>query len=70
MSSKALEKMFRELSSDVIQLRSFVISVAGKDADGAYRPEFIKEIRKAGGEKPMHEFTGKGSLLKLLRKSK
>ena len=66
MSTKTLEKMFRELSNDVIQLRSFVISMAGKDVDGSYKPQFIKEMRKASGEKPVYEFTGKGSLLKLL----
>ena len=68
MSTKVLEKLVRRLSGEVIELRSFVISIAARDGEGAYRPEFVKKIKKASEEKAHHEFAGKNSLLKLLKK--
>lgn len=70
MSTKALEKLVRNLSKEVVQLRSFVISVAGKDPEGSYRPEFMRKIKKAALEKATFEYTGRGSLLKLLKQKK
>lgn len=68
MSTKELEKLVRNLSVEVGQLRSFVIGFAGKDKEGNYKTDFIKDLDKAKIEKTKYEYTGKGSLLKLLKK--
>ena len=70
MSTKTLEKLVKNLSQEVVQLRSFVMGVAGKDPEGNYRPEFIRRIKKAATEKPVYEYTGRGSLIKLLKQKK
>ena len=70
MSTKSLEKLVNNLSHEVSVLRSYVIGAAGKDAEGNYKPSFVKAIKKASAEKPTHTFSGKGSLLKLLKKNK
>lgn len=67
MSTKELEKIVRSLSIEVTQLRSFVIGFAGKDKEGNYRTDFVKELDKAKSEKSKYEYTGKGYLLKLLK---
>jgi hypothetical protein len=70
MSTKTLEKLVKNLSKEVIQLRSFVISVAGRDPEGDYRPEFVRKMKKISSEKPVLEYTDRGSLLKLLKQKK
>lgn len=68
-----LEKTRRtveELKKEVKQLRSFVVSVAGKDPEGDYRPEFIKRVKQASAEKFIYEYTGPNSLIKLLKNIK
>ena len=70
MSTKTLEKLVRNLSKEVVELRSFVISVAAKDSEGNYRPEFVRRIKKAAMTQPVHEYTGRGSLLKLLKRQR
>lgn len=55
------------LKQEVRLLRSFVISMLGKDMEGEYRPEFIEELLKASSEDPTHHYTGAGSLLKQLK---
>ena len=59
----------RELDAirqEVRSLRSFVISVLGKDTEGEYRPELVEELLRASMEGPSYEYTGAGSLLKQL----
>ncbi len=51
-------------------IRSFIIGMAGKDPEGEYRPEFVKRIKKAALEKSAYRYTGPGSLLKLIKKTK
>ena len=55
-----IESMKREI--DV--LRSFAISIAGKDTEGEYRPEFVREILRAAKEKATFRFTTPKALLK------
>ena len=35
------------LKKEVRSLRSFIISMLGKDTEGDYRPEFVDELMKA-----------------------
>ena len=70
MTTKTITKQLNNLSQEITMLRSFIIGMAGKDAEGEYRPEFIKRILKASLEKPTHRYAGHGSLLKLLKKTK
>lgn len=55
------------LQQEVRQLRSFVIGLAGKDPEGAYRPEFVREILRAAKEKPRYQFWDARSFLRQLR---
>ncbi len=70
MSTKTLEKMVKNLSSEVATLRSLVISVVReeKDPEGEYRSKFVKDILKAVKEPVVYEFKGSKDFLKLIRK--
>ena len=70
MTTKTLTKQLNNLSQEVTMLRSFIIGIAGKDPEGKYRPEFVRRIKKAALEKPIYHYTGPGSLLKLIKKTK
>lgn len=54
------------LRREVRQLRSFVIGLAGKDPEGAYRPEFVREILRAAKETPRYQFRDARSFLRQL----
>ncbi len=62
------ERELQRLKQEVSLLRSFVISVVGKDSEGEYRPEFVKEILKASQEKPERVFRDEDSFLAELRR--
>lgn len=53
----------QELQKEISLLRSAVISIIGKDDEGVYRPEFVKEILEAATETPQYRFQGKNSFL-------
>lgn len=59
---------FNQLRQEVSALRSFVISMVGKDKEGNYRPAAVREIIEASLEPATHRYSGKGSLLKHLKK--
>lgn len=44
------------LKREVRTLRSLMISVVGRDEEGAYRPQFAREILNAAREKPSRSF--------------
>ena len=68
MPTKTLEKKINNLTSEMARMRSFFISVAGRDAEGEYRPEFIEEILNTADQKPSHaRFTTAADFLKRLR---
>lgn len=71
MSTKALEKMVRELSLEVARLRSFVIGTKlEKDPEGDYKPEFVKEIKKiARSKKTLIKYTTPADFLKRIKKA-
>ncbi|OGY25924.1 MAG: hypothetical protein A2Z11_02085 [Candidatus Woykebacteria bacterium RBG_16_43_9] len=58
-----------QLKEEVKLLRSFVIGIAGKDAEGEYRPEFVEKILVALKGKPTHKFESAKSFLSQLRKT-
>ena len=62
-----LEKLnteLKEVKREISILRSFAISIAGKDPEGEYRPEFVREIMRASKEKTTHKFTTSEAFLK------
>ncbi|MEK7659098.1 MAG: hypothetical protein AAB338_00355 [Patescibacteria group bacterium] len=65
-----MNQQLNNLSREVNMIRSFIIGIAGKDPEGEYRSEFVKRLKKAALEKPMYNYTGKGSLFKLIKKTK
>ena len=66
-----INKLTREINvvkREVAVLRSFAINVMGKDPEGEYRPEFVREIMHASSEKSAYTFRGKSSFLAELRR--
>lgn len=58
-----LEVLKQELSL----LRSLVISVIAKDAEGEYKPAFVRRILKLLKEKPNSRFIDKETFIKQLK---
>ncbi|OGY99352.1 MAG: hypothetical protein A3B13_02970 [Candidatus Liptonbacteria bacterium RIFCSPLOWO2_01_FULL_45_15] len=70
MLTKTLEKTVNNLSREVAALRSILIAVIHeKDSEGEYNPRFVKETLKVIKEKGVFEYSGKGSLLRQLRRN-
>jgi len=71
MTTKILEKKYDNLSREVAQLRSLVITIIGeKDREGEYRPEFVKSVLKAMKDPATHVYKGRKDFLKQLRLAK
>lgn len=70
MTTKTIVKQINNLSQEVNIIRSFIIGIAGKDPEGEYRSEFVKRIKKAALEKPTYSYKGRGSLLRLIQKTR
>ncbi|MDP2950904.1 MAG: hypothetical protein Q8N55_00820, partial [bacterium] len=50
MSEAILEKINKsiaDLKREATILRSFLIGIAGKDEEGEYKPEFVKQVLKS-----------------------
>ncbi len=54
------------LSKEISLLRSFAISIVGKDAEGAYNPTFVRRAIVAAHAKPTKHFVDAQSFLKEL----
>jgi len=67
MSTKTEQHDFSELRQEVINLRSFVIGMAGKDLEGDYNPEFVKHTLRASQEEPVGAFEDAQSFLAALQ---
>lgn len=61
-------ELVREMQREVTLLRSFVIGAAGKDPEGAYRPEFVERIFRAMQEPASHTFRNSESFLAQLKR--
>lgn len=67
MSTKTIEKLIRNLSREVVTLRSFVISVIWKDKEGTYKPSFVKSVLKKAKDEPAIHFTNGKDFLSQLK---
>ena len=66
-TSKATTVQFKELVREVGTIRSLLISMIGQDAEGRYRPEFVRGILNAGQEKTTHTFRNATQFLRDLK---
>ncbi len=66
INSKTRQKT---LVKEVKLLRSFMIGVAGKDAEGAYRPEFVQRVFSTINDRPTHRFQSAKSFFDQLASS-
>jgi len=64
----------RQLNTEVLTLkqnmdllRSFLISIVGRDKEGEYNAKFVKEMEHAAAEKPDYSFQGADSFLTQLQ---
>ena len=57
------------LKQEVTLLRSAIISLIGKDPEGAYRPEFVEETFAALSDKPEFTFTSAKQFLTHLKEA-
>ena len=44
------------MTKEIEMLRSFAVSIVGRDAEGEYSQEFVREILNAVHEKPLRRF--------------
>jgi hypothetical protein len=49
-------------------LRSFAISIVGRDREGAYRPKFVERVLKASKKSPTYTFESSEKFLKDLKR--
>ncbi len=49
-------------------LRSFAVSIVGKDTEGVYRPPFVRDVLRAAQMQPNRRFTGAADFLAGLSK--
>lgn len=66
---RRLSNELTSLKHEVRSLRSLLVSVAGEDREGSYRPEFVRELRRAARQKPNRAFINAHSLLGELRRA-
>jgi hypothetical protein len=52
------------ISKEISLLRSFAISIVGKDAEGTYNPAFVRRAMMAAHAKPTKRFVDAQSFLK------
>lgn len=66
--TKTTRTEVKKLREEVAALRSFVIGVAGRDPEGNYRPEFVRQILTDSPSKPIASFESPQQFLDLLAK--
>jgi len=69
MATTTIEKQLKDLTLQMVLLRSAVISVVGEmDPEGEYRPEFVKRMMGLARKKSKGvRFTGTADFLKRIR---
>ncbi|OIO46373.1 hypothetical protein COU05_01845 [bacterium (Candidatus Gribaldobacteria) CG10_big_fil_rev_8_21_14_0_10_37_21] len=68
MTQAILEKInnsILELKRETAVLRSFVVGTVGRDEEGEYRPEFVKEILSSSKDEKVFVFKRTDFLKKL-----
>lgn len=63
MKTKSTAKV-KDIESEIIALRSYIIGVAGKDKEGNYRPEFVKKVLSAVRDKTDYKFENPEKFIK------
>ncbi len=48
--------MKQTIAEEVKMLRSFAMSIVGRDSEGEYRPEFVKHIMEMLKKGPTHSY--------------
>lgn len=61
---ETIHKTIFDIQTEVQNLRSFVIGIAGKDEEGEYRPDFVNKILKENQEEAPFIFRDKKDFLK------
>jgi len=56
------------IQQEISLLRSYVVSMAGKDTEGAYKPELVRRVRKALREEPTKRFKDANMFLRELER--
>lgn len=51
-------------------LRSFAVSIIGRDSEGEYQPEFVRDTLRAMQEKPTKRFISARQFLADLKRAK
>lgn len=71
MRTQQIEKLTEEvkdLKERFKDLQVIVDALLVKDAEGEYRPSFVRKIKQATRETPRHQYKGKKDFLKQLHK--
>lgn len=66
--NQKLQSQVQDLRREVVQLRSVLIGLMGRDQEGSYHPKFVRGILAATKEAPTREFTDPDSFWKQLAK--
>ncbi|MBI4175477.1 hypothetical protein HY523_02565 [Candidatus Berkelbacteria bacterium] len=66
-TSQSSKQNLTQLRTEVSQIRSFLIGLAGKDTEGEYRPEFVDRVLQQTTDAPTEEFTTAEDFLQRLR---
>ncbi len=56
------------LRDEIVMLRSLAVSIVGRDAEGTYRPEFVRAVLKKAQMKPTRRFSDSKTFLSELSK--
>lgn len=67
MTTKTLDKKTKALKQEVELLRSFIIGQAGKDPEGEYKPDFVRQVLKMVQDEPKYEFKNAKDFLEHLQ---
>lgn len=57
------------LQHELALLRSYVVSIADKDREGAYKPELVARVRKALREEPTKHLKDANTFLRELERA-
>ena len=68
ITTKKLNNELADLKQKMRIIRSLLIGLVGQDKEGRYRPEFVREILKAVGEKKDFSFRDEKTFLAQLKK--
>lgn len=56
----------KDLQSEMVQMRSFLIGLAGKDSEGEYQPVFVERVLRIAAQEPTEKFTTSADFLRQL----